>query len=385
MSIELPQTTDKERANTIQSITLYGMIMDVFLSIIKLCGGYIFHSPGLIADGMHSLSDMVSDIFVLIINRFAHDAPDEEHPYGHARFETLGTAIIGLMLTLVAVALAFEYAQQLFQLHSQAKPSIWALLIVVVSLLGKEWQFRFTMLAAKRINSKMLEANAWHSRSDALSSLVVLIGVVSTLAGFPLIETIAALIVAIMIGKMGVNLSWDALHQLLDKGLTEDQHNSCLQALQDTAGVVDVHMLRGRLMSHQIFIDVHIQVSSNLSVSEGHQIAEWAMKNVKEKVPEVKDITLHIDYEADEDISEPGLKPSLAPLRPDIENALKKFPTLSQYQRLYIHYSKQKVCLELYFKQMPEPDLRKEIEDIVQQYAWLVKIECHLQKIINKE
>lgn len=370
--------TDKERASTITAITLYGMLMDIFLSIIKLCVGFLFHSPGLIADGMHSFSDMVSDIFVLIINRFAHDEPDVQHPYGHARFETLGAAIIGLMLILVAAGLGFEYVQDLFYLQSHAQPSFVALAVVVLSLLGKEWQFRFTMKAAKRINSKLLEANAWHSRSDALSSLVVLFGVAATLAGFPLVETVAAIVVALMIGKMGFELSWDALQQLLDTGLSEEQHNTCLKALAETDGVIDVHMLRGRLMSHQIFIDVHIQVAPQLSVSEGHQIGEWAMKNVKQALADVKDITLHIDYEEDDHLC----ILEFAPLRPQIEKALQDFPTLCQYQQLDIHYCKQQVSLELEFKQAPGDLLNTEINEMTDQYNWLQNVECHIRKIL---
>ena len=370
--------TDKERASIIQSVTLYGMLIDIILSVMKLSVGFLFHSPGLIADGMHSFSDMVSDIFVLIINRFAHEAPDVQHPYGHARFETLGAAIIGLMLILVALGLGFEYAQQLFHLQSHAQPSFVALAVVMLSLLGKEWQFRFTMKAAKRINSKMLEANAWHSRSDALSSLVVMVGVVATLAGFPLVETVAAIVVALMIGKMGFSLSWDALQQLLDTGLSEEQHNTCLKALEETDGVIDVHMLRGRLMSHQIFIDVHIQVASQLSVSEGHQIGEWAMYNVKQSLADVKDITLHIDYEEDDLVC----ILEFAPLRPQIEKILQDFPTLCQYQQLDIHYCKQKVSLGLEFKEAPGDQLNTEVQEIINQYSWLKNVECYLRKIL---
>lgn len=365
--------SDHEREKIVHNITVYGMVMDIFLSAAKLIIGAIYHSPGLVADGVHSLSDMLTDIFVLVINRFAHDAPDEEHPYGHARFETVGTVLLGAILLLVALGMGYEYAQQLISKHSPVQPSAWALVIVVLSLFGKEWQYRFTLAAARKVNSPMLEANAWHSRSDAFSSLVVLVGVSATLLGYPLVETVAALLVAVLIGKMGFSLSWNALHQLTDKGLTAEQHAICIEALQNTPGVVNVHMLRGRLMSHQIFIDVHIQVSASISVSEGHQIGELAMVNVRNALRDVKDITLHIDYEADDAMC----FIEYAPLRNEIEQALKAYPTLNSFEKLQIHYRKQRVDLELSFTEAPDTaKLTDEIKTMQKAYSWLRHIKC---------
>lgn len=371
------QLSIEQRQKIIHNITLYGMIMDIILSGLKVFVGILVHSTALVADGIHSLSDMVTDIFMLIINKISHAEPDDDHPYGHARFETLGTVMLGMVLFAVGVFMGIEYVNQLISQEARALPSWWALLVVVLSLAGKEWQFRFTLSAAKKARSAMMEANAWHSRSDALSSLVVLIGIGATLAGYAQVEVVAAVFVAILIAHMGFKLAWDAVNQLADKGIEPELQAEIEKDIRSIAGVVDVHMLRSRLMGNQIFIDVHIQVDEQVSVSEGHQIGEWVMGKLHQTHPDLKDITLHIDYENDLEAGEP-IPEELAPLRPDIEQYLQRFPKLSTYDTLQIHYYRQTAILELTFRAKPE-GIDQEIKEAISQAEWLTDIKLFIE------
>ena len=262
--------------------------------------------------------------------------------------------------------MGYQYGSDLIIGTSNVRPSWISLAVVFVSLLSKEWQYRFTLSAAKKIRSPLLEANAWHHRSDALSSLVVFIGVLATLAGYPMVETVSALFVAVLIARMGFSLAWDAIQQLVDRGIPNKLQQEISTTLASIPGVKNVHMLRGRLMSNHIFIDAHIQVAADISVSEGHQIGDWAMKKLRESQQDVQDITLHVDYEPDylsHDIK-------LAPLRPEIETTLSHYPALSQYDELIIHFHKQAVSLVLIFSQFND-EINLEVERAIEEIPWL--------------
>lgn len=358
------------RQKAIHTVTLYGMVMDLTLSVAKILSGVVVNSTALIADGLHSLSDMLTDILVLIVNKLAHEDPDEDHPYGHARFETVGTLLLGVVLLSVGATMGLEYGGQLLNNEISTHPSKWALLIVFISLIGKEWQFRFTMKVAKKVRSSLLEANAWHSRTDSFSSFIVLIGISATLLGYPQIEIISALFVAYLIARMGSKMSWGALQELMDKGLTNEQQKVLLDSLKNTQGIVSVHQLRTRKMSNQILLDAHIQVASRISVSEGHQINEYAMSKLREIEPELQDITLHIDHEADDLVCEW----KLAPLRHEIEDYLLKFNSLKNYSSITVHYHNQNVCLELLFTQEINEMVRVECQQAIDESNWLKEI-----------
>ena len=363
-------TQGDDRKTVTHRVTLVGTLVDAVLSFAKLSVGLLANSPALIADGLHSLSDLVTDGFILLVNQLAHAEPDEDHPYGHGRFETLGTVFLGLVLFSVGVGMALEYGERLINNAPNSNPSYWALGVVVLALIGKEWLFHYTMAAAKRVRSSLLEANAWHSRSDSLSSLVVLGGIGATIAGFPILEIVAAFLVALLIAKMGVTLAWDAIQQLADKGLKPEEHEQISSLLGQVPGVDDVHMLRTRLMGNHVLVDVHIQVADDATVSEGHQIGEWAMANLRQGFPDIKDITLHIDFE-DDKYWPPH---QLAPLRPDIENFLQAFQHLAKHEHLQIHYLQQQVTLDLFIREPISEKLLEEKTSAVQAAPWLAEI-----------
>lgn len=362
-----------ERGTAMQRVTWISTGVDFALSVLKLVVGFMVRSPALIADGIHSLSDLLTDFLVLVINKVAHSEPDEDHPYGHARFETLGTVVLGIVLTAVGIGLAWDNIMRLLAGDAPSNPSLWAISAAAISLVAKELLFRYGIHWAKKLNSTLLEANAWHSRSDAWSSLVVLIGVVATWLGYGWVESWAALIVAVLIGKMGLELGWNALQDLADRAIPQEIQNRIRQEIKVVPGVDNVHHLRSRLMGNEIFIDVHIQVGNFISVSEGHQIGDYVIARLRRTFPDITDITLHVDPEDDAAIA----RPSMAPLRPEIMSALDQYPALSEYQRLQIHYRRQRARLELYFVDTPPEACAAEREQALQELDWLEDIELY--------
>lgn len=361
------------REKAMQRVTWVSTGVDFLLAVIKLTVGLLVRSPALIADGIHSFSDLITDFFVLFINRVSHAEPDADHPYGHARFETLGTVLIGAVLIGVSVGLIWDNARRLLGDEPVANPSLWAIGAAAFSLIAKEGLYHYGRFWARRLDSSLLQANAWHSRTDALSSLVVLGGVMATWFGYGWLEAWAALIVAALIGKMGLTLAWDSLQDLADRGVSEETQAQIKREIRAVPGVDNVHELRSRRMGNSVFIDVHIQVGNFISVSEGHQIGDWVMRRLRREFPELTDITLHVDPEDDAVI----VKREIAPLRPQIKAALENYPALQAHQRMQIHYRRQRVILELYYPEPPGADCRVQREQALQDLDWLEEIEIH--------
>lgn len=357
-----------ERQQAIKRVTLIGAALDAALALAKVFGGIVFHSAALIADGVHSASDIVTDVFVLLVNKHASASPDTDHPYGHARFETIGTAALGLVLVVVAGGLAWEIVLSFFEQSASALSPL-ALIIAAISVASKEWIFHYTMRVAKQTDSSLLAANAWHSRSDALSSIVVFVGLTGSLFGATWLEPAAAVVVALMIGRMGIGLVVDALQELADKGLDKEQYHDIEKAIESVPGIVSAHNMRSRLHSGKAFLDVHIQVDSKISVSEGHLIGDHACQAIRQHLPEVRDITVHIDSEDDTHHSQQ----LNLPLRPQIEQTLASYPELTDWQQVQIHYLNGKVDVELHYQGDDQDKERMEVsaKDAIAQQPWL--------------
>lgn len=341
----MTELSREQRFKTIGRVNWVCTLVDSVLSLVKLSIGFLVASPGLIADGLHSLSDLATDILALILGKLAQHGPDAEHPYGHARYETLGTVILGMVLILVAVAIGLENLLALWR-GTVVTPHWIALIAVAVSIISKEALFHYTLKYAKLTRSALLEANAWHYRSDSLSSVAVLIGIGCSLAGWPLVEYLAALAVALLIGHMGFKLAWNAMQDLIDRGVSVDQQTTYRATLGTVTDIIDVHMLRSRLMGTDVLIDAHIQVAPTLSVSEAHQINDFAMRLLKQAHPEITDVTLHIDFESDF----PDKKTKLDPKRQALLSELERVG-ISGFERVYLHYTDNQVEVELLFAQ----------------------------------
>lgn len=282
------------RAQTARKTTLVSVVVNIVLSTLQITVGYFARSQALIADGIHSLSDLFADFVVLVANHHSQKDPDEDHPYGHQRFENAASLILGLILMLVAVGILWAAIQKLLSPDQISEVSILALFVAVFTLVSKEGLFRYMLKAAKSVKSSMLVANAWHARSDAASSLVVAVGIVGNLMGYPILDPIAALIVALMIARMGWNFGTEALHDLMDRTINEDEIREIKQTLIRTPGVLGAHDIRARKMGDMVIVDAHIEVNRHLTVEQGHDISEAARRAVMQR-HRVLDLLAHVD------------------------------------------------------------------------------------------
>ena len=281
-------------------VTYVGALINIFLTIIKIGVGVFGHSASLIADGIHSLSDLISDFFVIIAIKLGSREADHDHPYGHRRFETMATVLLGLGLVVVAGGIAWDAAERLMEPSKLLVPNKETLGIAAVSILANEWLFHYTKRVGELTRSKLLLANAWHHRSDAFSSVVVLIGIGAVLMGYPFADSVAAALVALMIAKMGVTLVMESINELVDSSLPEGFVRDIRKVIKLTPGVLSIHLLRTRQMGEDAYIDTHIVVDSRISVSEGHMIGDAVRDNLKTEFDDVVDVLVHIDPEDDE-------------------------------------------------------------------------------------
>lgn len=334
-----------ERFAAAQKSTWVSIGINLLLTAFQVVGGLFAHSQALMADGLHSLSDLLSDVLVLYANRHGNRDADANHPYGHARVETAATLILGVFLAALGVGLLVVAALRLQQPGALQVISPIGLAVAVFALVAKEGMFRYMMAVALRVRSQMLVANAWHARSDAASSLVVVVGIVGNLLGYTFLDLVAAAVVGVMIAHMGGKLALGALSELIDTGLDAEEVEAIRQTLLKTHGVLGLHDLRTRKMADNALVDAHILVDPKISVSEGHYIAESARHAVL-KNHHVLDVMVHIDPEDDmqahHNVKLPG-RPRLLTL---LAERLGDASLLSN--RVVFHYLEGRVDVELY-------------------------------------
>jgi cation diffusion facilitator family transporter len=334
------------RYQEVRKVTLIGSLVDLLLGVAKIIVGWLAHSQALIADGVHSLSDLATDFLVLYAAKHSHRAADEDHPYGHGRIETLATVGLGIALTGIAVGIGYDAMRRMNSPDLLLNPGWIALGVAALSVISKEAIYQYTRNAAKRLRSNMLMANAWHSRSDAISSIVVVIGVAGAMMGYPYLDSVAAIAVAVMIAKIGFDLVRDSSKELIDTALEPEVTEAIRREVFNIDGVRALHMLRSRRSGGDALIDLHIQVDPRISVSEGHQIGDTVRRQLLDSIEEVTDVTVHIDPEDDEQKS-PCDK---LPLRGDLIEALKaRWEHLEGIQpdRVTLHYLDGKLQVEL--------------------------------------
>ena len=374
-----PSSSNKDPVdfqNKAQHVTLIGMVIDIILGTLKIFFGLVSHSYALIADGLHSFSDALTDVLVIVITKYSRLEPDEDHPYGHERFETLGTIFLGCLLIAVAGAMAWDSITRLIEQAVLVLPSWPALVIAAISVLAKELIFRYTMHVGKQIRSDLIIANAWHSRTDALSSIVVFIGIAGAMSGVIWLDAAAAVIVAAMIAKVGWDLSWDSIKELVDTALSPEETQELREFIKETPDIKNVHDLRSRHMGPDVIIDVHLQVRSSISVSEGHQIGLKVTQRLKEKYDHIRDVTFHIDAEEDDHNGEHVTSASL-PLRADVIKALNEawvdLLFIDNDRSINLHYLNNKITVELFLDSSKRyPDLLKQrLSDKAKSVSWL--------------
>ena len=286
-------SVDERGAAALRS-TWVSVAVNLVLTIVQVTVGVLARSQGLIADGIHSLSDLVADFVVLVASHHSRKDADIDHPYGHQRFENAASLVLGVLLLVVGIGMLWSAVHKLQAPETVPIVHVVALWVAGLALIAKEGLFRYMLRVAKRVKSSMLVANAWHARSDAASSLVVGLGIAGNLAGYTILDPIAALIVGFLIAKMGWSFGWDALHDLMDRAVDEEEVSAIRQTLLETPGVNGVHDLRTRKMGDMIVVDAHIEIDSGITVEAGHDIAVAARDSVMRR-HRVLNVMTHVD------------------------------------------------------------------------------------------
>lgn len=337
---------DPRRNSLANRSTWVSVVVNTILTLTQIVAGFLAHSQSLIADGMHSLSDLVCDFLVLVASHHSKDPADEGHPYGHGRVETAASFVLGAILVVTGGAIMVAAAIKLQNIENLPSVAPLALWVALIALVTKELLFRYMLRVGERLRSPMLIANAWHARSDAASSLVVAVGIGANMLGFVYADSLAAILVGFMIVRMGIVFAWDAFQELIDAGLSIEEVDSIRQIIIDTPGVESLHELRTRRMAHRALVDAHILVDPRISVSEGHSIAERARGRVLKSHLAVSDVLVHVDPEDDIDHdSNAERMPAREILLTHLAPLLNGLP---QPQRVVFHYIGGKVEAEVY-------------------------------------
>ena len=353
----LPDPLDN-RYQDIRKVTLVGAVVDLVLGVAKIIVGVMASSQALIADGIHSLSDLATDFLVLFAAKHAHRQADDEHPYGHGRIETVATVVLGVSLVAVAIGICYDAVRRLMAPELLLHPGWLALLVAVISVLSKELIYQYTAAAARRLRSKMLHANAWHSRSDAISSVIVVIGVIATMLGYPSFDALAAVAVALMVAKIGWDLLWQSLQELIDTALDPERVAAIRETIMAVDGVRTCHMLRTRHSGSDALVDVHILVDPALSVSEGHQIGEAVRWRLIKTIDDVSDVTVHIDPEDDELASSCAGLPLRDEILRRLEQQWQHLDIGERLDKVVVHYLDGKVHVEVFLNSTGEDSRR---------------------------
>ncbi|PIZ03972.1 MAG: cation transporter [Gammaproteobacteria bacterium CG_4_10_14_0_8_um_filter_38_16] len=342
------QNNIKEK--TILIVSLINAGINALLAIMKIVIGKIGYSQALIADGIHSLSDLVSDALVFIAARASIQHPDKEHPYGHQRIETITTIIIGLILFFVAAAIFDEAIMRLLH-HDFLKPTFSVVVVAVISIIANEWLFHYSKKQGDKIKSNLLISNAWHKRSDVLVSVIVLLSVIGSMIGWSWLDAIGAMIIAILIIKMAVQMIWHSTQELIDHGVDEATLERIKKTIKQVPGVRSIHQLRTRMHGQSILIDLHIIVDPFISVSEGHHIGEEVHLKLLQNIKNLNDVTVHIDPEDDE-VARPSLHlPNREAVKKILAKRWENLPGYASIKKMTLHYLEGYLYIEIYLSQ----------------------------------
>jgi len=340
-------TTSPERYRASRRVALVAMVTNAVLVVGQIIVGLIGHSQALVADAFHTLADMSTDLLVLFALKESAKEADAEHPYGHARIETAATLVLGVILLIVGLAIAARAGLRLFGDEPFVPPSALTLWVSGFTILAKEALYHFTMRVSRRFDSDMLKASAWHHRSDAISSIIVFLGIAGTIAGIQALDALAALGVALFVMKIGIQLGWPAISELVDTGLDESQLRHIRRTILAVDGVRELHMLRTRRIGGRALVDVHIIVDDDISVSEGHYISEAVRQELVKHIDVVADVLVHIDTEDDlTGAANPAL-PSRAEIQARLREQFRDIPAAARIEKMTVHYSSGKLRIEL--------------------------------------
>jgi cation diffusion facilitator family transporter len=280
---------------------IIGAVANLLLAAFKFVGGILGNSVALVADAIHSLSDLVTDIIVLFTHRIGQMPRDKDHPYGHGRAETIGAAVIGLFIISTGISVIYETCQAINQ-ESGRTPGVLAIIAATLSIAINEGLFQYTCRVGKATQSPSLIANAWHHRSDAISSIAALIGIIGAGQGFPSMDPLAGAIVGGMIVKVGIDITRQGVRDLMDTALSDEYTKKIHTILKAIPEVLHFHDLRSRVIGGDFLIDLHILVDPEMTVTEGHRVAEIVRRNLIKAFDNIQDVLVHVDGEFDAEV-----------------------------------------------------------------------------------
>lgn len=342
-----PLATPLERSAEAQKATWVSVAVNLVMTIAQLIIGWLAHSQSLVAHGLHSFSDLLSDFLVIYASRQSAHPADQAHPYGHARVETAATLALGTSLVLIGGGILWESGMRLQHIETLPTVELAAFWVAIATVISKEALYHYLIRVARKLRSQLLIGNALHTRADAASALVVVVGIGGALMGWSFLDLLAAALMGFMILHMGAGLARGAIKELIDTGLDKAQVEAIRKTLLATPGVRDLHELRTRRMAHQALVDTHVQVDSRISVSEGHRIAESARARVLREHPDVLDVLVHIDPEDDMDPDTYATRlPARDALLGEIQPLLAGLP---EPEKIVLHYLKGQIEAEVFY------------------------------------
>ena len=286
---------DEEVVKTAVKVSTVSIVVNVTLSLLKLAAGIIGQSMAMLSDAIHSLSDVVGSVIVIIGVKIAKKKEDHEHQYGHDKIECLASLALGAILLCTGVFLIYEGVKKIATGEHISTPGVIALIAAIVSIVTKEAMYWYTKINAKKINSDALKAEAWHHRSDALSSVGSLIGIGGAMLGLKLLDPIMAGIIGALIIKVAIDLSKEAVDKMIDKACDDEIEEEMEKQVLAVDGVMGLDLIKTRMFGTKIYVDIEISADGNLLLSESHHIAEDVHDVIEEKFPEVKHCTVHVN------------------------------------------------------------------------------------------
>ena len=333
-------------------VTWLGLFANLILAIAKGFIGTIAHSSALIADAGHSVSDLLSDSITLWAVHMAGVPKDKNHPYGHGKFETVGTFIVAIFLLLTGVGVAWHV---LNKIDTPEVPGTAALWMAGIAICFKEALFHVTRMVGRRSGSRVLLANAWHHRSDAISSVAALVGIGGAQWGIPLMDPIAGVLVAGLIIKTGIDIGYESIRELTDETVEEEVISELGHILAEIDGVDHFHEMRARRMGPQLLVDLHIEVDSMMSISAAHQVSERVRLRILDELPAVNEVLVHVDAEDDFVESKGGIEETkdIVLMRPqteiesDVKKILTEIPEIQGITHIYCHYLNQELTVQV--------------------------------------
>lgn len=300
----MPNLSSENELRTIRHVTMVGFWINAALVVLKLFFGYWGHSDALVADGYHSFSDFITDFMVLYFVGISYKRADKDHPYGHGKYETVASFFIAIVLMIVALGIGWGGIVTIYNAINGIqipRPDVWTIVIACVSILSKEYCYQYTIRYAKNIGSSALRANAWHHRTDAISSIATLIGVSLAFAlgeNWRILDPIASIIIAVFIGISAIQIAKPSISELLEVSLPLTEIDRIHAIIKSVPGVKRVHNLRGRRVGHSTIIDVNIHVDPNITIREGHAVATDVEHVLKQNFG--NDMIIYIHIEPDE-------------------------------------------------------------------------------------